>query len=56
MCCWSVPFVGKIFRKRSNSARYAEFERLSTVGKTSYVLGSENWEDNFDALLQSSGA
>ena len=32
-------------------ARYAEFERLSTVDKTSYVLGSDNWEDDFDALL-----
>ena len=32
-------------------ARYAEFETLSAVEKTSYVLGSENWEDDFDALL-----
>ena len=28
-------------------ARYAEFNTV----KTSYVLGSENWEDDFDALL-----
>ena len=27
------------------------FETPSAVEKTSYVLGSENWEDNFDALL-----
>ena len=33
------------------AARYAEFETLSAVEKTSYVLGSENWEDDFDALL-----
>ena len=32
-------------------ARYAEFETLSAVEKTSYVLGSESWEDDFDALL-----
>ena len=31
-------------------ARYAEFETLSADEKT-YVLGSENWEDDFDALL-----
>ena len=31
--------------------RYAEFERLNTVEKTSYVLSSENWEDIFDASL-----
>ena len=36
--------------KQLLGASYAEFERLSTV-KKSYVLGSENWEDNFDALL-----
>ena len=32
-------------------ASYAEFEMLSTVENTSYVLGSENWEENSDALL-----
>ena len=37
--------------KQLLGARYAEFETLSAVEKTSYVLGSENWEDNFDALL-----
>ena len=31
--------------------RYAEFETLSAVEKKSYVLGSENWEDDFNALL-----
>ena len=34
--------------KQLLGARYAEFE---AVEKTSYVLGSENWEDDFDALL-----
>ena len=37
--------------KQMLDARYAEFERLSAVEKTSYVLGSENWQDDFDALL-----
>ena len=57
-CCWSVlliALVGIIFRKRSNNcyvgARYAEFERLNIVEKTSYVLGSEKWEDNFNTLM-----
>ena len=33
-------------------ARYVEFETLSAVEKTSYVLGSENWEDDFDDLVK----
>ena len=37
--------------KQLLGARYAEFETLSAVEKTSCVLGSENWEDDFDALL-----
>ena len=37
--------------KQLLGARYAEFETLSAVEKTSYVLGSEYWEDDFDALL-----
>ena len=37
--------------KQLLGARYAEFETLSAVEKTSYVLGSENLEDDFDALL-----
>ena len=38
--------------KQLLGARYAEFETLSAVEKTSfYVLGSENWEDDFNALL-----
>ena len=37
--------------KQLLGARYAEFETLSAVEKTSYVLGSEYWEDDLDALL-----
>ena len=42
MCYGSVlliAHVGKICR------------RLSIAEKMSYVLGSKNWEDNFEALL-----
>ena len=30
---------------------YADFDLLSNVAKTSYVLGSEHWEKNFKSLL-----
>ena len=33
--------------------RYADFEALNSVEKTSYVLGSELWEQNFKFLLKS---
>ena len=32
--------------------RYANFEALNSVEKTSYVLGSELWEQNFKTLLR----
>ena len=32
--------------------RYADFETLNSVEKTSYVLGSELWEQNFKSLLR----
>ena len=35
--------------KQLLGGRYAELETLSAVEKTSDVLGSENWEDDFDA-------
>ena len=31
--------------------RYADFELLNSVEKTSYILGSEHWEQNFKSLL-----
>ena len=42
--------------KQLLGARYAEFETLSAVEKTSYVLGSNNWEYDsnnweYDSLL-----
>ena len=30
---------------------YAEFDKLNSIEKTAYVLGSELWEYNFDDLL-----
>ena len=36
---------------QSLGARYAEFETFSAVDKTSYGLGSEIWEEDFEALL-----
>ena len=30
---------------------YTEFDQLSNIDKTSYMLGSEIWEENFVALL-----
>ena len=30
---------------------YTEFDKLNSKEKTAYVLGSELWEYNFDALL-----
>ena len=32
--------------------RYADFEALNSVEKTSYVLGSELWKQNFISLLK----
>ena len=32
--------------------RYTDFEALNSVEKTSYVLGSELWEQNFRSLLR----
>ena len=31
--------------------RYAEFDKLNSIEKTAYVLGSELWEYDFDHLL-----
>ena len=47
----SFTLHNQIILKQLLGVRYAEFETLSAVEKTSYVLGSENWEDDFDALL-----
>ena len=30
--------------------RYVNFDKLNSIGKTAYVLGSELWEYNFDHL------
>ena len=33
--------------------KYADFELLNSVEKTSYVLGSELWEQNFYLIRRS---
>ena len=56
MCCGSVQhsssrasFTEKLQELLGDS--YADFDLLSNVEKTSYVLGSEHWEKNFKSLL-----
>ena len=31
--------------------KFSQFISLDSVGKTSFVVGSELWEENFSALL-----
>ena len=42
-------FVEKLRELLGNG--YAEFDKLNSIEKTAYVLGSELWEYNFDNLL-----
>ena len=56
MCCGSVqPIVileaslWKLQELLGN--RYADFDKLNSIEKNAYVLGSELWEYNFDDLL-----
>ena len=54
MCCGSVrPTV--VFMMRVEELlgdRYADFEVLNRIEKTSYVLETELWEQNFKSLLR----
>ena len=51
--CGSVLLIVIIFSQIT--VRYYRYnmkiETLTIIEKTSYVLSSENWEDNFDTLL-----
>ena len=52
MCCGSVQHSysrEKLQELLGDS--YADFDLLSTVEKTSYVLGSEHWEKNFKSYF-----
>ena len=57
MCCGSVQHivvVKPVYGEASGAVSrdsYADFDLLSNVEKTSYVLGSEHWEKNFKSLL-----
>ena len=58
MCCGSVWLIVASCRARYMlkleellGDRYADFEVLNNVEKTSYALGSELWEQNFKSLL-----
>ena len=42
MCCGSAQHIGD---------SYTDFDLLSNIEKTSYMLGSEHWEKNFKSLL-----
>ena len=48
---WECSTCRDNFQEALKQLLGAEFGRLSTVKKTLYVLGNENWEDHFDALL-----
>ena len=54
MCCgsvWHIPvsFVEKLVELLVT--RYANFDKLNSIEKTVYVLGSEFWKYDFDHLL-----
>ena len=58
MCCGSVRPIVRSSRasfmvkpEELLGDRYGDFEVLSSVEKTSYVFGSELWEQNFKCLL-----
>ena len=42
-------FVVKLQELLGN--RYAEFDKINSIEKTAYILGSELWEYKFDNLL-----
>ena len=44
-----ASFTEKLLELLGDS--YADFDLLSNVEKTSYVLGSEHWEKNFKSVL-----
>ena len=47
--CSRASFTEKLQELLGDS--YADFDLLSNVEKTSYVLGSEHWEKNFKSVL-----
>ena len=58
MCCGSVQhyysnsradFLLKLQEKLGNG--FERFDALDSLGKSSFILGSELWEEHFDSLL-----
>ena len=57
LCCWSVQnncssradFLLKLQEKLVNE--FERFDALDSLGKSSFILGSELWEEHFDSLL-----
>ena len=52
MCCGNAPLI--TFLKNLQELlgdKYIDFDLLNYLEKTSYVLGSELWEDDFSSLL-----
>ena len=54
MCCGSVAvyradFLLKLQEKLGNG--FERFDALDSLGKSSFILGSELWEEHFDSLL-----
>ena len=58
MCCGSVQhirssssadFLLKLQEKLGNG--FKRFDALDSLGKSSFILGSELWEEHFDSLL-----
>ena len=57
MCCGGVQFIVvveltfllELQEKLGNG--YERFDSLDSLGKSSFILGSELWEDHFDSLL-----
>ena len=56
MCCGSVhsssraDFLLKLQEKLGNG--FERFDALDSLGRSSFILGSELWEEHFDSLLR----
>ena len=52
--CSAYNMIRKSFMEELShllGSKFSQFFSLDSVGKTSFVLGSELWEENFSALL-----
>ena len=53
MSCGSVlPMAVVVFGEASGGDKYSNFDLLNNLEKTSYVLSSELWEDDFSSLRE----